>query len=317
MGGLDANMPGLGYGNILGPFFDQELYQMVLNGTIQETRLDDMVIRMVVPLISTGQLTNPLPSTVINSVGLANWPVPATYRNVQEQSTVELIRKISADGTILLKNTGGLPLKSPMNIAVIGQDAGSNPLGTQGCGKLFRDCLLDQNNGTLSLGGGSGYAWPQNLISPLDAIKGKALDSRALLQFVLDNKATSAIDETILGTALPMGQPEVCLVFADRYVRENMDRNDLGLNIGNWSYSEDIVLQTAANCNNTIVVLHIGGPVIMEAWIDNPNVTAVVAPLFPGEQTGPGLVDILWGHVSPSAKLPFTGKCPELIGLVS
>lgn len=158
------------------------------------------------------------------------------------------------------------------------------------------------------MGGGSGYAWPQNLVTPLESIQAKALDSRFLVQFVLENTASAVIAETITGSALPIGQPDVCLVFADRYMRENMDRNDLSLNIANWTHSEDIILQTAANWNNTIVVLHVGGPVIMEAWIGNPNITAVVAPLFPGEQTGPGLVDVLWGHVSPSAKLPFTSK---------
>ena len=306
MGGLDVNMPGLGFGGILGPFFDNELVHMVSNGTIPESRLDDMVLRVITPFISTGQFDNPIPSTVINSVGIANWPVPATYRNVQKQSTVELIRKISSDGTILLKNNGILPLKSPQNIAVIGQDAGPNILGQQGCGELFRGCVIGNNNGTLSMGGGSGYSWGQNIVTPLDSIQAKALETRSLLQFVLDNTATSVIDETITGSALPIGQPDVCLVFADRYQRENMDRNDLNLNIANWTYSEDIILQTAANCSNTIVVLHVGGPVIMEAWIDNPNVTAVVAPLFPGEQSGPGLIDVLWGHVSPGAKLPFT-----------
>lgn len=42
----------------------------------------------------------------------------------------------------------------------------------------------------------------------------------------------------------------------------------------------------------------------------HPNVTAIVAPLFPGQQTGPSLVDILWGHISPSGKLPFTSTNP-------
>ncbi|KAB8217573.1 glycoside hydrolase superfamily [Aspergillus novoparasiticus] len=306
MGGLDVNMPGRGYGNKFGPFFDQELYHLVSNGTIAEARLNDMVARVVTPAIVTGQLDKPLPSIAINSVGSQYWPVQATYRNVQKESTVELIKTISTDGTVLLKNTGGLPLKSPQNIAVIGQDAGPNILGLQGCGELFRNCDVHNNNGTLSLGGGSGYAWPLNLITPLDAIQAAGLEARSLVQFVLNNTAASVIAETVTGSALPIGPPDVCLVFADRYMRENMDRNDLSLNIGNWTHSEDIIVQTAATCNNTVVVLHVGGPVIMEAWIDNPNVTAVVAPLFPGEQTGPGLVDILWGRVSPSAKLPFT-----------
>ncbi|KAH7137830.1 glycoside hydrolase superfamily [Dactylonectria macrodidyma] len=306
MGGLDINMPGLGFGNVTGPFFDKELYHLVSNRTIAMSRLDDMVTRALTPLIATGQMDRPLPATAVNSVGSARWPEPATYRNVQKPATIDLIRQISADGTVLLKNTRGLPLRNPQNIAVIGQDAGPNILGPQGCGKLFRDCDIFNNNGTLSLAGGSGYAWPKNLITPLEAIQAKALETGSLVQFVLDNTAVDTIKTTLTGSSLPIAQPDVCLVFADRYMRENMDRNDLSLNIGDWTHSEDIIRQTAANCNNTIVVLHVGGPVVMEGWIDNPNVTAVVAPLFPGEQTGPGLVDILWGHVSPSAKLPFT-----------
>lgn len=302
-------MPGSGFGNILGPFYDKELYNMVQNGTIKEARLDGMVNRMIIPFIVSGQIDKPLPSTVTTIPGMINRPVAASAEvDGKKLSAVEIARKISADGTVLLKNTGALPLRSPKNIAIIGQDAGPNPLGIQGCGALYRNCGILQNNGTLSLGGGSGYTWANNLVTPLEAIQAKARETNAFLQYVIDNTAEDLVYDILTGTGLAISPPDVCLVFADRYQRENMDRNDLSLNIGNWTRSEDIVLETAANCNNTIVVLHVGGPVIMEAWIDNPNVTAVLAPLYPGEQTGPGLVDILWGDVSPSAKLPFTGK---------
>lgn len=282
---------------------------MVQNGTIKEARLDGMVNRMIIPFIVSGQIDKPLPSTVTTIPGMINRPVAASAEvDGKKLSAVEIARKISADGTVLLKNTGALPLRSPKNIAIIGQDAGPNPLGIQGCGALYRNCGILQNNGTLSLGGGSGYTWANNLVTPLEAIQAKARETNAFLQYVIDNTAEDLVYDILTGTGLAISPPDVCLVFADRYQRENMDRNDLSLNIGNWTRSEDIVLETAANCNNTIVVLHVGGPVIMEAWIDNPNVTAVLAPLYPGEQTGPGLVDILWGDVSPSAKLPFTGK---------
>lgn len=281
---------------------------MVQNGTIKEARLDDMVTRMVIPFIVSGQIDKPLPPTVTTIPGMINRPVTASVEvDGKKLSVVEIARKISADGTVLLKNTGALPLRSPQNIAIIGQDAGPNPLGIQGCGALYRDCGIMQNNGTLSLGGGSGYTWANNLVTPLEAIQAKARETNSFLQYVIDNTAEDLVYDTLTGSGLAISPPDVCLVFADRYQRENMDRNDLSLNIGNWTRSEDIILETAANCNNTIVVLHVGGPVIVEAWIDNPNVTAVLAPLYPGEQTGPGLVDILWGDVSPSAKLPFTG----------
>lgn len=42
-----------------------------------------------------------------------------------------------------------------------------------------------------------------------------------------------------------------------------------------WHGGDDLVLAVAAQNNNTIVVVHSVGPLILEPWIDHPNVTAV------------------------------------------
>lgn len=47
-------------------------------------------------------------------------------------------------------------------------------------------------------------------------------------------------------------------------------------------------------------------PVTSMPWSDNPNITAIIYAGAPGEQAGPALVDILWGKVNPSGRLPFT-----------
>lgn len=44
----------------------------------------------------------------------------------------------------------------------------------------------------------------------------------------------------------------------------------------------------------------------MEEWINNPSVVAVVWAGLPGQESGNGLVDILYGSTSPSGKLPYT-----------
>jgi beta-glucosidase len=44
----------------------------------------------------------------------------------------------------------------------------------------------------------------------------------------------------------------------------------------------------------------------MEAWIDHPNVTAVVWGGLPSSESGDTLVDILYGRETPSGKLPYT-----------
>jgi Glycosyl hydrolase family 3 C-terminal domain len=52
--------------------------------------------------------------------------------------------------------------------------------------------------------------------------------------------------------------------------------------------------------------VHSVGPLILEPWIDHPNVTAVVWAGLGGSETGNSLVDILYGDVNPSGRLPYT-----------
>ncbi|KAK9241507.1 glycoside hydrolase family 3 C-terminal domain-containing protein [Lipomyces tetrasporus] len=52
-------------------------------------------------------------------------------------------------------------------------------------------------------------------------------------------------------------------------------------------------------------ITHTGGPNIMP-WAKHPNVTAIVAAHFPGQESGNSLLDILYGDVNPSGKLPYT-----------
>jgi len=44
----------------------------------------------------------------------------------------------------------------------------------------------------------------------------------------------------------------------------------------------------------------------VDAWITHPNITAVLFAGLPGQESGNSLVDILYGDVAPSGKLPYT-----------
>lgn len=79
------------------------------------------------------------------------------------------------------------------------------------------------------------------------------------------------------------------------------DRNDLDL----WWKGGSLVEAVAAVCNNTIVVVHSVGPVSL-SWSAHPNITGIIYAGAPGEQTGPAIVDVIYGAYNPSGRLPFS-----------
>ncbi|KAI7163723.1 thermostable beta-glucosidase, partial [Hortaea werneckii] len=219
----------------------------------------------------------------------------------------EVIRRVGANSIVMLKNTGqALPLKSPKQLAVIGEDAGPSLFGPNGCPD--RGC----DNGTLAMGWGSGSTNFPYLVDPLSAIQHRALEDGTVVQYVLDNYDTSLIDSVV-------SQAEACLVFVNADSGEGYievdgnygDRNDLTA----WMRGDDLINEVAGNCSNTIVVAHTPGPILTEPWIENPNVTAVLMAGLPGQESGNSLVDVLYGTVNPSGKLPWTiGKKREDYG---
>ena len=113
---------------------------------------------------------------------------------------------------------------------------------------------------------------------------------------------------------------EVAIVFAgtsDSYESEGFDRIG-GLRLpGN----QDDLIRAVAEANpNTIVVLNTGTPVITEKWL--AKVPVLLEAFFPGQEGGNAIADILFGHSSPSAKLPFSfisgyGQTPAYKGYMN
>jgi beta-glucosidase len=104
----------------------------------------------------------------------------------------KLIRELGAAGIVLLKNVNNtLPLKAPKNIGVFGNDAGDL---TNGLYSLSGLGLSNGNYefGVLASGGGSGTGRLTYVVPPLDAIKRRAEQDDALVQYVLNNTITIA-----------------------------------------------------------------------------------------------------------------------------
>ena len=69
-------------------------------------------------------------------------------------------------------------------------------------------------------------------------------------------------------------------------------------------YQDDLIQKMVAANPHTVVVLHRGGSMDVQKWI--ARVPGLVHAIFPGQDGGRALAEILLGDVNPSGKLPFT-----------
>lgn len=303
-GGLDMDMPGgVGeYGMYDQPlsYFGGNITNAINNGTLDIARLDDMILRVMTPYYALGQdqdyPTVDPSSAILNTFSpIDTWVDDfvlngTSNRDVRGDHNI-LIRKLGAAATVLLKNVDNtLPLKAPKSIAVFGNDASEDTQGYYS--------QADWEYGTIAVGGGSGTGRLTYLTTPLEAIKVKAKADGALVQQFLNNTlvATTNLTDLLIPT-----MPDVCLVFLKTYAEEGTDRTSLNTD---WSGNE-VVASVAAYCNNTVVVTHSSG-INNIPFSDHENVTAILAAHYPGQESGNSLIDILYGDVNPSAKLPYT-----------
>ena len=141
------------------------------------------------------------------------------------------------------------------------------------------------------MGWGSGTANFPYLITPLEAVQERARQDRSSVSWFLNNWDLSGA----AGTALDQ---EVALVFVNADSGEDYitvdgnegDRKNLTL----WGNANNLINAVAETNPNTVVVVHSVGPAIIEPWIENPNITAVLWAGLPGllvQNDSPGITE--------------------------
>ncbi len=276
-------------------YFGSNLIDAVRNGSVPMSRVDDMATRILGAWYLVGQDQPGYPS--VNFDAFATGGSNNSHVDVQDDHRY-LIRKIGSASTVLVKNHNStLPFKTPKSIALIGSDAGPSYRGPNG----YPDRGGDE--GTLAMGWGSGTAQFPYLISPLEAIQSRAIEDNTLVSWWLQ-------DFDLPNAQLVASQAEVTIVFinsdsGEEYITVDGNVGDRN-NLTAWHGGDDLVLAVAQNCSNVVVVVHSVDGVIVEPWVDHPNVTAILFAGLPGQESGHSLVDILYGDYNPSARLPYT-----------
>ncbi|KAK0554629.1 hypothetical protein OC845_000661 [Tilletia horrida] len=296
--GLDVLLPGEGgkvlgvnlYPNDFGTHGDKVLAAVKAN-KLPESRIDDMVIRLLTPLFEYERDLTSTPRPAFNKPGIGG-PSPDPV-NVQRDH-YQAVRQAGVESLNLLKNVNtagrGLPLSTDnlKKLAVAGRDA---------IGVKSNTCLATGEcitSGTVTDMFGSGYTFPPYIVDPLSAVQARLKGKSTTI--------TNAPSARRFGLAARNAAgADAALVFVSVTLREGQDRKDFALD----DNGEDLIRAVAGANDNTIVVVHSPAAINMEAWIDNANVTAVLYAYYPGQESGNGLVSVLFGDASPSGKLPF------------
>ncbi len=192
----------------------------------------------------------------------------------------DLARRIAANGMVLLKNDGVLPLSAGGRLAVIGRAAKEPRIQ----------------------GGGSSQITPTRVDVPIDELAHLARDAEVVYAEGYDDgdaerpdlvaeavAAAAAADAAVVFIAMPMTRES-----------EGGDRTDMDLT------PQHVALLTAV-CSSqpsTIVVLFNGSAVSLTPWMD--GAAAVLEAWLSGQAAGGAVADILFGVVNPSGRLAET-----------
>ena len=260
--------------------FFSALPQAVASGQVPQSRLDDMVHRILRAMFEAGLFDNP-PS--LGPIDIA--ADQAIAQTVEEQ------------GAVLLKNSNGqLPLNatSVASIAVIGSHADIGVLSGGGSAQVH-----PTGGPALTEGYPCQPCWAQVIwdpSSPLKAIQAKA--PHATVKF---DPGTDSAQAASLAAA-----SSVAIVFVSQWTSEGMDLPSLNFTdvIHASPINQDALVAAVAAANpHTIVVMENGGAQVLP-WLD--SVSAVLEAWYPGQRGGEAIANILFGAVNPSGKLPIT-----------
>jgi len=251
-------------------YFDAPLRTALAKGDVKQSRIDDMVQRILRSMFAVGVFQYP--------AGKAPIDAPANLKVARE--TLE-------SGAVLLRNENSLlplDLTKLQSIAVIGAHADKGVLAGGG------SSLVTAMGGN-AVPGLPPTTWPGPVMyhpyAPLKALRDAA--PKAEVQFAEGNDVAAA--------AALAAKSQVAVVFVQKWQAESVDTPDLTL-----PDNQDALVDAVAKVNpRTIVVLENSGPVAMP-WLD--QVGAVLETWYPGGDGGKAIANLLSGKVNPSGRLP-------------
>ena len=269
MAGMDMHMHGI--------YWNEEVAELVREGRIPESRIDESVRRILTAKFRFGLFENP-------------------YCNIEEGNKVRMCAEHRAtaleaarNSIVLLKNDGILPLdvKKYKRVLVTGINA-------------------DDEN---IMGDWSAPQKPENVTTILEGLREVApstnfvfvdqgLTPKKMKQENVD-KAAKIARTTDLNIVVA-GETSLRARRGAKTCGENQDRAEIHL----YGLQQELVKKVAASGKPTILIIVAGRPQAV-VW-ESENLPAIVNAWEPGMMGGQAVAEILYGKVNPSAKLSMT-----------
>ena len=269
MAGMDMHMHGI--------YWNEEVAELVREGRIPESRIDESGRRILTAKFRLGLFENP-------------------YCNIEEGNKVRMCAEHRAtaleaarNSIVLLKNDGILPLdvKKYKRVLVTGINA-------------------DDEN---IMGDWSAPQKPENVTTILEGLREVApstnfvfvdqgLTPKKMKQENVD-KAAKIARTTDLNIVVA-GETSLRARRGAKTCGENQDRAEIHL----YGLQQELVKKVAASGKPTILIIVAGRPQAV-VW-ESENLPAIVNAWEPGMYGGQAVAEILYGKVNPSAKLSMT-----------
>ncbi len=213
-------------------------------------------------------------------------------------------REAAADGMVLLKNDGVLPLSGAKSVALFGNTSYDMVTGGTGSGDVNEAYTVQLTEGLKA----AGLTREATLAQAYDAYLAefRKNNPRPARMFAVPPRApemTVSPDEL----ARLAGSTDVGFVTVGRIAGEGRDRqvaDDYELTSAEQTLIKDVTAAFHAQKKRVLVLLNTGGVLETASWRDVPD--AILLAWHPGQEAGHAVADIVTGKVTPSGKLATT-----------
>ena len=228
------------------------------------------------------------------------------------QAHWNLCKQAAAEGTVLLKNDGTLPLQKGAKVSLFGVGAGDFIFGGGGSGVVVTDHTVTLHQGLVASDftyfAASGQFYADTIAQMLDQ-KHRELPTVGMFsewrrQYQME---LPQLPEEIYQEAVKFGG--TALFCVSRYSAEGDsggDRTGLDGDYTLWPAEKALLDRLCRDFAKVVVILNTCGPVATKEFKDNPKINAVLYPMYSGGVAGEMLCQLLTGDLYPSGHLQDT-----------